>query len=132
MLSKIISAAVHGIDAVPITVETDIAKGMPAMNIVGLGDLTVKEARERIRSAICNSGLEYPGGRITINMSPAGIRKRGSHFDLAMTMGILASSKQFFDRDIEEYGFIGELSLDGCVKQCNGILPMVTALRKKG
>ncbi len=62
MLSKIISAAVHGIDAVPITVETDIAKGMSAMNIVGLGDLTVKEARERIRSAICNSGLEYPGG----------------------------------------------------------------------
>lgn len=132
MLSKMISAVVHGIDAVPIIVETDIAKGMPAMNIVGLGDMTVKEARERIRSAILNTGLEYPGGRITINMSPAGMRKRGSHFDLAMAMGILASSKQFFDRDIEGYGFIGELSLDGCVNPCDGILPMVMALKKKG
>ncbi|WP_419026334.1 YifB family Mg chelatase-like AAA ATPase [Emergencia sp.] len=132
MLSKTISAAVHGIDAVPITVETDICKGMPVMNIVGLGDRTVKEARERIRAAICNSGLQYPMGRITINMSPAGMRKRGSHFDLAMMMGILASSKQVFDRSLEDYGFIGELSLDGCVKQCDGILPMVTALRKQG
>mgnify|MGYP000215926194 CR=1 FL=1 len=132
MLSKTISAAVHGIDAVPITVETDISKGMPVMNIVGLGDRTVKEARERIRAAICNSGLQYPMGRITINMSPAGMHKRGSHFDLAMMMGILASSKQVFERDLADYGFIGELSLDGCVKSCDGILPMVMALRKQG
>lgn len=132
MLSKVASAAVHGIEAVPITVETNIVKGIPAFNVVGLVDTTVKEARERIRSALCSSGIEYPRGHIVVNMAPADIRKKGSHFDLAMAVGIMVSSNQLFDRGIENYCFIGELSLDGAVNKCDGILPMVTAMKRTG
>jgi len=132
MLSKITSASVHGIDAILVTLETDISRGMPGLNVVGLADMTVKEARERIRTAIINSDAEYPKGRITVNMAPAGIRKRGSHYDLGMAIGILASSGQLFDQDLRKYAFIGELSLDGSICKCSGILPMVIAMRNAG
>ncbi len=132
MLSKIISASIRGIEAGPVTVETDILRGLPAFNLVGQADSTVKEARERIRSALVNSGMEYPKCRITVNMSPAGMRKRGSHFDLPIAMGILASSNQLFDDKIENFGFFGELSLDGSLNKTDGILPMVLAMRKAG
>lgn len=132
MLSKIISAVVHGIEAVPVIIETDLGKGMPSFNIVGLADVTVKEARERIRAAMINSGLAYPKGKITINMSPAGIRKKGSHFDLPMAMGIILASKQIITKDNEQLAFIGELSLDGTIMGCSGVLPMVMALKSEG
>lgn len=132
MLSKVISAAVQGVEAIPVTIETDLGRGMPSFNVVGLADVTVKEARERIRAAMVNSGLEYPMGRITINMSPAGVRKKGSHFDLSMAIGIVSASKQIDRRKIEKIGLIGELSLDGTIRGCNGVLPMVMALRKLG
>lgn len=132
MLSKIFTAVIDGIQAVPVTIETDIARGLPAFHIVGQPDISVKEARERIRSAMVNSGMEYPGQRITINLSPAGLPKRGSHFDLAMALGILAASGQIFQRNLETFAFIGELSLDGSLQKCSGVLPMVMAAQKAG
>ncbi|MGF6376276.1 magnesium chelatase family protein [Clostridiales Family XIII bacterium PM5-7] len=132
MLSKVLSAVVQGIHAVPVTIETDLGRGMPSFNVVGLADVTVKEARERIRAAVINSTLDYPKGRITINMSPAGIRKKGSHFDLPMAIGILAASKQIKVSELEHIGFIGELSLDGTIRGGSGILPMVIALKNQG
>ena len=132
MLSKINAAVINGVAAVPVTIETDISRGLPNLYIVGQPDISVKEARERIRSAIVNSGMENPNGRITINLSPAGIRKRGSHFDLAMAMGILAASGQVFTRNLENFCFAGELSLDGSLQKTSGILPMAMAAKKAG
>lgn len=132
MLSKIMSAVVQGVEAVPVIIETDLGKGMPSFNVVGLADVTVKEARQRIRAAMINSGLTYPKGRITINMSPAGIRKKGSHFDLSMAMGIIVASKQVCAVKIKEMAFIGELSLDGTIMGCSGVLPMVMELKAQG
>lgn len=132
MLSKIYSAATCGIESVPVTIETDIGRGMPAFTVVGQPDVSVKEARERIRSAVYNSGMRYPQNRITINLSPAGLPKRGSHFDLPMAIGILAASEQVFSRELEKFSFIGELSLDGSLQKTKGILPMVLAAKKAG
>lgn len=132
MISRVITAAVKGMSGVRILVETDIARGLPAMTVVGLGDAAVKESRERIRSAVTGSGYTFPGMRITVNLSPACIRKRGSHFDLAIAMGILSASGQVFDRKLAETAFIGELSLGGDVRGCSGILPMIAELRKSG
>lgn len=132
MLSKILSAAISGVEAMPVIVETDIAKGMPAFHIVGQADTTIKESTERIRSALLNAGMEYPMSRITVNMSPADLRKRGSHFDLPVAVGILASSGQIFGGELNLYGFAGELSLDGSLNKTDGILPMVIALKKAG
>lgn len=132
MLSKTCSAFLRGVEAFPVWVETDISRGMPTFNIVGQADTTIKEARERIRPALVNSGLEYPYSRITINMSPAGVRKRGSHFDLPIAVGIMASSGQIPPGKQEEYCFLGELSLDGSLARTDGILPMVIAMRRCG
>lgn len=132
MLSKIRSAYLSGVQAFPVTVETDIARGMPAFNIVGQADSVIKEARERIRPALINSGLEYPHCRITINMSPAGVRKRGSHFDLAIAMGILISSGQLEAGVTDRCCFLGELGLDGSLTRTDGILPMVLAMKRNG
>lgn len=132
MLSKICSAFLRGVEAFPVSVETDISRGMPTFNIVGQADTTIKEARERIRPALANSGLEYPYSRITINMSPAGVRKKGSHFDLAIAVGILASSGQIPTGRLGEYCFLGELSLDGSLARTDGILPMVMAMKRCG
>lgn len=132
MLSKIISAAITGIDAGIIRVETDISSGLPAFHLVGQADNTVKEARERIRAALLNSGMEYPRSRMTINLSPADLRKGGSQFDLAIAVGILAASRQIFTEEIARFGFIGELSLDGSLCKTKGVLPMVLEMRRQG
>lgn len=129
MLSKINTAALSGLNAMPVSVETDITRGMPGFYIVGLADVTIKEARERIRSAIINSGYEFPVERIVINISPAYIRKRGSYFDLPMAMGILADTRQIMTDELESWGFVGELSLDGKLKKVDGLLSMLMALR---
>lgn len=132
MLSNVITVALRGIEPFLIGVETDIARGLPAMNIVGLGDTTVKEASDRIRTAIQNAALEYPKSRITINLSPAWLRKKGSHLDLPMAIGILASSGQLAPDWLGDSCFIGELSLDGHLHPCQGILPMVRTLAEEG
>lgn len=132
MLSKVKTATVQGIEGQMITVETDISPGLPGFYLVGQADTAIKEAKDRIRAALGNSGCEYPRTRITVNMSPAGIRKRGSHFDLALAIGILASSGQIRDDKLQEYCFIGELSLDGTLSRTDGILPMIITMRNNG
>ena len=132
MISKVITASVRGISAMRISVETDISRGLPQVTVVGLGDAAVKESRDRIRAAIVNCGFQFPSARVTVNLSPACLRKRGSHFDLAIAMGILASSGQVFDRELSGTAFMGELSLSGDVKRCDGILPMIMELRRLG
>ncbi|MBR3785467.1 MAG: YifB family Mg chelatase-like AAA ATPase [Firmicutes bacterium] len=132
MLCKTYSAFARGIEALPILIETDVSSGLPAYNVVGQPDNSIKESRERIRLALLHAGCEYPKGRITINMSPAILRKSGSHFDLAIATGILAASGQIFCEELEQYCFLGEVSLDGGINGVSGILPMVMAAQKQG
>src|SRR5207302_1051355 len=113
MIARINAAAVVGLDAVPVEVEIDIAsQGLPAFNIVGLGDKAVEEAKERVRSALKNSGADFPAKRITINLAPADLPKEGPSYDLPIAVGILLASGQL-SADITDALFSGELSLDG-------------------
>lgn len=133
MLSKIFSCCLNGLDGFIVEIETYISTGLPGFTIVGLPDTAVNESRERVRSAIKNSGLEFPLKRITINMAPADIRKEGTYYDLPIALGILLSSEQFsYKSSLNETVFIGELSLGGEVKSINGILPMTIALKELG
>ena len=122
---EIISATHNGLDGMLITVEVDINKGMPTFSIVGLPDAAIKESKERVRSAIVNSGYEFPLGRITINLAPADIRKIGSLLDLPIAIGILMKSNQIKTIDLKEYIIFGELSLGGDLKEIKGILPII-------
>lgn len=124
MLSKVKSCGLIGIDGYVVEVETDISTGIPAFEIVGLGDTAVRESKERVRAAVKNSGLEFPVRRITINLAPANQKKEGSAFDLAIALGILSATGQVSNPLLDKYMFIGELSLDGEVKPINGVLPM--------
>src|SRR3989344_7553500 len=131
MIAKIASAAVIGLDAVPITVEVDIAsQGLPAFNIVGLPDKAVEESKERVRSALKNTGAEFPEGRITVNLAPADIPKIGPAYDLPIALGMLIGSGQIAP-DVSDSLFFGELSLDGNLRHTNGILPFVYLAREK-
>lgn len=132
MLSKVKSFGLLGIDGYVVIVETDISNGIPAFDMVGLGDTAVKESKERVRSAIRNAGLEFPIKRITVNLAPADKKKEGSAFDLPIALGILAATEQINNIDIEKYAFMGELSLDGEIKPVKGILPMVICARQNG
>lgn len=125
MSIKIRSAAFSGVEGVMINVEVDISYGLPTFNIVGLGDLAVKESKERVRAAVINSTLEFPVGRITVNLAPAHIRKEGSHYDLPIALGILAATKQVLGEDLERFIFIGELSLNGELNKVNGALSII-------
>lgn len=131
MLSRIVSAHINGMDARQVIIETDISRGLPNINIIGLGDATVKEAAARIKSAVTYSEFEFPDARITINLAPAWLRKKGSHFDLGMTIGVLVSSGQI-PVIKEGVAFLGELALNGNLNRCKGIMLMVKALRDEG
>ena len=128
MLSKVYTAAISGINSYPVTVETDISHGLPAMYTVGLPSATIREARERVRSALINSGCDFPMQRITINLSPAAKRKEGSHFDLPMAIGILASNGSIESSNLKDAGFFGELSLDGRLIAVKGALPLAMGM----
>lgn len=130
MLAVTKSADLNGISGLSVTVEIDSSRGLPGFNIIGLGDTAVKEAAERVRSAIVNSGLEYPRGKLTANLSPAGIRKRGSHYDLAMAVGVLITEAVISQEAVEGRVFVGELALDGTIHKAKGVLPMVSSLDK--
>ena len=125
MLSIIKSAALMGIDSYPVDVEVDLSNGLPAFDIVGLPDSAVKESRERVRTAIRNSGFPFPVKRITVNLAPADTKKEGASFDLPIALGILAASNLFSVSAIQDAIITGELSLDGSVRPVNGILPMM-------
>ena len=122
---EIISATHNGLDGMLVTVEVDINKGMPSFNIVGLPDASIKESKERVRSAIVNSGYEFPLGRITINLAPADIRKIGSLLDLPIAIGILMKSNQISMKSLKDFIVFGELSLGGDLKEIKGILPII-------
>ncbi len=131
MLAKVISAAVIGLEAVPIEVEVDIAaQGLPSFTIVGLPDKAVEEAKERVRSAIRNSGADFPAKRITVNLAPADLPKEGPSYDLPIALGILIASGQL-NRDIASSVFTGELSLDGRVRPVNGALVQTIMAKEK-
>ncbi|HPD00947.1 MAG TPA: magnesium chelatase domain-containing protein, partial [Acetivibrio sp.] len=132
MLSKVKSIGLMGINGYTVMVETDISSGLPAFDMVGLGDTAVKESKERVRAAIKNAGLDFPIKRITVNLAPADKRKEGSAFDLPIALGILSATGQINGSNIEKYAFLGELSLDGGIKPVKGILPMVISAREDG
>jgi len=130
MLSKINSYGIIGIEAYPVEIEVDIQPGLPCVNIVGLPDVSVKESKDRIKSAIKNSGYIFPPQRITINLAPADIKKEGAAFDLPIALGILASSNQINKSLLDEFSIIGELSLEGNIRSTKGILPIAIKMRK--
>ncbi|MBQ0005535.1 MAG: YifB family Mg chelatase-like AAA ATPase [Clostridiales bacterium] len=132
MLSKVYTGVMNGIEGYSVGVETDISSGLPGMNVVGLASTTVMESRQRIRSAIVNSGYEYPRRKITVNLTPADLRKNGSGLDLPIAVGVLASSLYIDARNLDRYGIVGELSLDGKVKGISGILPLLAGFKDKG
>lgn len=132
MLSHIYSCGLSGIDGFSVCVETDISNGLPAFDMVGLPDAAVKEAKERIRSAIKNTGFRFPAKHIVINLAPASKRKEGSGYDLPMALSIICATEQIYAPDLSKCTFFGELSLDGTVQPINGILPMVISAYKSG
>lgn len=132
MLAKVLSSAVIGIDAYLVEVEVDIAAGLPTFTTVGLPEASVKESRERVKSAIKNSGYHFPDDRITVNLAPANIKKDGTGFDLPMALGILAATGLIPAASLNPFVFLGELSLDGRIKPVNGSLPMAIAGKRAG
>ncbi|MEZ7848452.1 MAG: magnesium chelatase domain-containing protein, partial [Polaromonas sp.] len=128
-LSLVHSRALLGLQAKPVVVEVHLANGLPSFTLVGLADTEVKEARERVRSAIQNSGLEFPGNkRITVNLAPADLPKDSGRFDLPIALGILAASGQLDASKLAGYEFAGELSLGGELRPVRGALAMSLAL----
>jgi len=132
MLAHALSSTVLGIDAIAITVEVDISTSMPMWNLVGLPDAAVQESRERVRSAIRNSGFEFPQKRITINLAPADVKKEGPAFDLPIAVGVLVASGQVSGQILHETVIVGELSLDGAVRNVAGVLPIALTARSNG
>jgi magnesium chelatase family protein len=132
MLAKVFSSALIGIDACPIEVEVDIARGLPTFSTVGLPDNAVKESKDRVKAAIKNSGYEFPAKRITVNLAPADIKKEGSSFDLPMAVAILAAEGLIDGDEGQRFLISGELSLDGRVKPIRGALSMAAAARERG
>lgn len=130
MLSVLKSCSLLGIKGFIIRVEVDLNRGLPAFDIVGLPDTAVRESRERVKSAIKNSGYEFPVKRITVNLAPANIKKVGPHFDLAIASGILAAQNIINAKKLDNYLIVGELSLNGDVQKVKGILPMVLTASK--
>jgi len=132
MLSKILSAAVFGIDAYIVEVEVDIAQGLPLLTTVGLPEGAVRESKERVKAAIRNSGYRFPSDRITVNLAPANIRKEGSAFDLPIALGILAATDLLSKSSYAGYVFLGELALDGLLRPVKGVLPMAITAKELG
>lgn len=130
MYSKLLTCVLLGLNGNIVEVETDLSRGMPVFNIVGLADTAIKESKERVRAAIKNSGFDFPLNRITINLAPANLRKEGSQMDLSIAMGILISNGVVEYNQEENIVFLGELSLDGKLNGIEGALPMVISLRE--
>ena len=132
MLSIVQSMGLHGLEGYLINVEVDTSAGLPSFDIVGLPDVSVKEAKERVRTAIKNSGLNFESRKIIVNLSPANTRKEGSLFDLPIAIGILKSMESIENKDLSDYVFIGELSLDGKLNKVTGVLPICIEAAKLG
>ncbi|MGK3112421.1 YifB family Mg chelatase-like AAA ATPase [Candidatus Pantoea formicae] len=131
-LSKVLTRAALGVQAPLVTVEVHISKGLPALTLVGLPETTVKEARERVRSAIINSGFTFPAKRVTINLAPADLPKEGGRYDLPIAIAILAASEQLPDAKLAQYEFLGELALNGALCGVQGAIPAAMAALQSG
>ena len=129
MIAKVLSIALLGIDGLPIEVETDMKQGLPGIQIVGMGNKAINEARERIRSAIKHSLLEVPARKFTINLAPAALPKDGSHFDLALAVSLLVATGQLRQVEVDNACFVGELSLDGSLKAVRGAVTIAEATK---
>lgn len=132
MVNKVTTGAVIGLNAYKVTVETDVLNGLPGFAIVGLPDTAINEARDRVRSAIKNSGFTFPAKKVVINLAPADLKKEGSNFDLPIAMGLLTEESVLEEDKIKDYAFIGELSLDGTLRGVTGVLPLILGLKESG
>jgi magnesium chelatase family protein len=135
MPTQSVSGAILGLEGILVEIETDISSGLPAIIVVGLGDTAIQEAKERVRSAIKNSGYTFPRGRVAINMAPADIPKSGTLYDLPVAMSILVEAKLIKlknKNDLKEHLLLGELALDGRLRPVNGVLPIVLAAQELG
>ena len=126
-LATIHSRAQQGIDAPAVRVEVHLANGLPGMTIVGLPEMAVRESKDRVRSAIINSGFDYPARRITVNLAPADLPKEGGRFDLPIALGILAACRQLPVDNLKKCEFVGELLLDGSLRPVRGALSAALA-----
>ena len=131
MLAKVLSTALVGLDAHLIEVEVDISGGLPQFSVVGLPDATVRESRDRVRSALKNTGFSFPIKKITINLAPADLKKEGSGLDLAMAIGILVAEEVIPHDAVKNCVLVGELSLDGRIKPVPGALSIALLCRKR-
>ncbi len=131
MMTKVQSAACLGIKAYPVQIEVDVSFGLPQFIVVGLPDASIKESRERVRSAIKNSGYRFPPEKITINLAPADIKKEGAGFDLPIALGILAVSGVIPPETLSEYIFLGELALDGSIRPFKGAIVIASGLKEE-
>ena len=132
MVSHVTTATVLGLEAYKISVEVDLVQSIPGVTIVGLPDTAITEARERVRSAIKNSGYIFPNKKVVVNLAPADIRKEGTNYDLPIAIGILTQDDVLDNEAIKDTAFLGELSLDGSLRAVNGILPIVSGLKDMG
>ena len=132
MYSRIVTGSLTGLEAEAVTVETDLSPGLPAVTIVGLPDASVREAKERIRTAMQNGGFPFPMKRITVNLSPADNKKEGTHFDLPIAVGVMTAAGTIAPGAADGYALLGELSLDGSLCAVRGALPLAIGLRKHG
>lgn len=124
MIAKTYSLGILGLEAYPVEIEVDVSNGLPAVNLVGLADTAIKESKERVKSAIRNSGFTWPAQRITVNLAPSDIKKEGACFDLPIALGILAASMQINSGSLQNYRILGELSLDGTLRPVQGVLAL--------
>ena len=132
MASIVKSCAISGVDGYIVDVETKTIVGQPMITIVGLGDTAIKEARERVESAILDGHYVFPQMKIVFNLAPSDLKKSGSHFDLPIALGLLMETGQLRIKRKEEFAFFGELSLNAMIRSCTGILPMVIAAKNAG
>ncbi len=132
MFSAVNTGGIRGMDAYPVRVEVDLSRGLPCFELVGSAGSEVKEARERVQIALKNEGMVLPVSKITVNLSPADIRKEGTGYDLPIAAGLLACMGVFHASDFLHTAFLGELALNGEVRRINGVLPIVIALKKEG
>lgn len=130
-LAIVYSRACIGIEAPLVTIEVHMSNGQPGLTLVGLPETTVKESRDRVRSALLNSNFQYPPKRITVNLAPADLPKEGGRFDLAIALGILAASDQVDASLLDKYEFIAELALTGELRSAHGVIPAIIAAEKK-
>ncbi len=130
MIEIVKSTVLHGLDGRIVQVEVDVSRGLPCFDIVGLPDTSVREAKDRVRAAIKNSGFEFPVKRITVNLAPADLKKEGPIYDLPIAVGILAATEQLPPERCRFFAYLGELSLNGYLRGVNGVLPSIWAVRE--